>query len=192
MLPACVAAAALHGPLKTTSKGLALAANRWGLAMRNAMVVSALAIAASWAHADIAGKVVGVLDGDTIDVLIDLRPVRIRLAEIDAPEKKQPWGTRSRQALSALVFGQQVTVREEGTDRYRRTIGTVFVDGRNVNRAMVGAGMAWAYRRYLHDQALLDVEADARRAARGLWSDQAPVPPWEWRAQRRKKVDIAR
>lgn len=118
-----------------------------------------------------------MLDGDTIDVLVDLPPVRIRLAEIDAPEKKQPWGTRSRQALSALVFGRQVTVREEGTDRYRRTIGTVFVDGRNVNRAMVGAGMAWPYRRYLHGKVLLDVEADARRAARGLWGDQTPVAP---------------
>lgn len=171
-------------------RGLARASKLCGLAMRYVMVASALALAASWAHADIAGKVVGVLDGDTIDVLIDLRPVRIRLAEIDAPEKKQPWGTRSRQVLSALVFGQQVTVREEGTDRYRRTIGTVFVDGRNVNRAMVGAGMAWAYRLYLRDKKLLDVEADARSAARGLWGDQAPVPPWDWRAQRRKKADV--
>lgn len=165
--------------------------NRWGLALRYVMVVSALALAASWAHADIAGKVVGVLDGDTIDVLVGQRQVRVRLAEIDAPEKKQPWGTRSRQALSALVFGQQVTVREEGTDRYRRTIGTVFVDGRSVNRAMVGAGMAWAYRRYLYDESLLDVEADARRAARGLWSAPASVPPWDWRAQRRNKSNVA-
>ncbi len=155
------------------------------------MVASALALAASWAHADIAGKVVGVLDGDTIDVLVGKRQVRVRLAEIDAPEKKQPWGTRSRQALSALVFGQQVTVREEGTDHYRRTIGTVIVDGRSVNRAMVGAGMAWAYRRYLHDESLLDVEADARRAARGLWSAPASVPPWDWRAQRRNKPNVA-
>lgn len=159
--------------------------------MRNAMVVTALALSSSWVHAEIAGKVVGVLDGDTIDVLVDQRPVRVRLAQIDAPEKKQPWGTRSRQALSTLVFAQQVTVREEGTDRYRRTIGTVFVDGRNVNRAMVGAGMAWAYRRYLHDKGLLDVEADARRAARGLWGDQIPVAPWDWRAQRRKKSKVA-
>ncbi|MDM0036831.1 thermonuclease family protein [Variovorax sp. J22P271] len=136
------------------------------------------------ARADFSGQVVGVLDGDTIDVLVNQTPVRVRLAEIDAPEKKQPFGTRSRQALSEYVFRQVVTIRENGKDRYGRTIGTVLVDGRSVNSAMVGAGMAWAYRTYLIDRSLLEVEARARNSKRGLWADASPVPPWDWRAQR--------
>ncbi|WP_076999122.1 thermonuclease family protein [Variovorax sp. KK3] len=150
-----------------------------------ALVAAALAAVSLVANADFSGKVVGVLDGDTIDVLVDLQPRRVRLAEIDAPEKRQPFGTRARQALSGYVFGQTVRVLDDGTDRYGRTIGTVVVDGRSVNRAMVGAGMAWAYRRYLVDQRLIALEAQARKGRRGLWADPGPVAPWDWRAQAR-------
>lgn len=97
------------------------------------------------------GAVVGVIDGDTIDVLVENRPVCVRLAQIDAPERTQAFGTRSRQALSAMVFRQAVTVAEAGPDRYGRTLGTVFVAGVNVNAAMIDQGMAWAYRQYVTD-----------------------------------------
>jgi len=153
--------------------------------MKNRALQATLAVAfvvlSCAARADFSGKVVGVLDGDTIDVLVNQNPVRVRLAEIDAPEKKQPFGTRSRQALSEYVFRQAVTIRENGKDRYGRTIGTVLVDGQSVNRAMVDAGMAWAYRTYLVDRSLLEVEARARSSKRGLWVDASPIPPWEWR-----------
>jgi endonuclease YncB( thermonuclease family) len=161
--------------------------------MKNRALQATLAVAfvvlSCAARADFSGQVVGVLDGDTIDVLVNQTPVRVRLAEIDAPEKKQPFGTRSRQALSEYVFRQVVTIRENGKDRYGRTIGTVLVDGRSVNRAMVGAGMAWAYRAYLVDRSLLDVEADARHSKRGLWADGSPVAPWEWRALQRAQLE---
>jgi endonuclease YncB( thermonuclease family) len=139
-----------------------------------------LAAVALWllvgaAHADFSGVVVSILDGDTVDVLVDRKPVRVRLAEIDAPEKAQPFGTRSRQALAAAVFQQLVTVQTAGLDRYGRTIGTVLVDGRSVNRMMVAQGMAWAYRQYLVDRSLLDVEAAARSGRVGLWVDPIPV-----------------
>ena len=150
-------------------------AGRWAAAL-------ALVLAAAAAHADLTGQVVRILDGDTLEVLVDLRPTRVRLAEIDAPEKRQPFGTRSRQALADLVFRKTVTVKEAGQDRYGRTIGTVLVDGQSANRAMVQAGMAWAYRAYLVDTSLLKVEAQAREARTGLWADPAPVAPWEWRA----------
>lgn len=146
-----------------------------------------LAVIALWllvgvAHADLSGVVVSVLDGDTVDVLADRRPVRVRLAEIDAPEKAQAFGTRSRQALAAAVFQQPVTVRTNGLDRYGRTIGTLLVDGHSINRMMVEQGMAWAYRQYLVDRSLLDVEAAARSGRVGLWVDPNPTEPWEWRA----------
>lgn len=146
-----------------------------------ALFACALLAVSSAAWADFTGPVVAVLDGDTIDVLVNNRPVRIRFAQIDAPERKQAFGTRSRQALAAMVARQVVTVAEDGQDRYGRTLGTVFVDGVNVNAAMVQQGMAWAYRQYVTDRSLIQLEAEARAARRGLWVDLAPVEPWLFR-----------
>lgn len=137
------------------------------------------------ARADFSGVVVAVLDGDTADVLVDRKPVRVRLAEIDAPEKSQAFGTRSKQALAATIFRQLVAVKTTGLDRYGRTIGTISVDGQSVNRMMVAQGMAWAYRKYLVDRSLLDVEAAARSDRVGLWVDSNPTAPWEWRKKKR-------
>ena len=145
----------------------------------------ALWLVVGLAHADFSGVVVSILDGDTVDVLVDRKPVRVRLAEIDAPEKAQAFGTKSRQALAAAVFQQFVTVKTTSLDRYGRTIGTILVDGHSVNRMMVTQGMAWAYRQYLMDRSMLDVEAAARSGRLGLWVDANPVPPWEWRAPKR-------
>lgn len=157
-------------------------------AIRRVLAAVVLATASLAANADFSGKVIGVLDGDTIDVLVDRQPRRVRLAEIDAPEKKQAFGTRARQALSGYVFGQVVRVRESAIDRYGRTIGTVVVDGQSINRSMVAAGMAWVYRLYLVDQRLLELEVQARHGRRGLWGDPAPIAPWEWRAAQRAEL----
>lgn len=110
------------------------------------------------AHADFSGQVVAILDGDTVDVLVDQRPVRVRLAQIDAPEKRQAFGTRSRQALADLVFRKTVRVSEEGSDRYGRVIGTVYVGEVDVNAQMVREGMAWVYRNYVKDARLYELE----------------------------------
>lgn len=127
-------------------------------ALRSLFACALLAVcSAAWA--DFSGSVVGVIDGDTIDVLVENRPVRVRLAQIDAPERAQAFGTRSRQALSAMVFRQAVTVAE----------------------AMIDQGMAWAYRQYVTDRSLIQLEAQARAARRGLWADPAPVEPWLFR-----------
>ena len=147
------------------------------------LVALVLCIAAGQAHADFAGRVVGVLDGDTVDVLVDRTPIRTRLAEIDAPEKAQAFGTRSRQALAAAVFQKSVYVRSASVDRYGRAIGTLLVDGRSVNRMMVEQGMAWVYRQYATDRSLFALEDEARASRRGLWADPSPVPPWQFRRQ---------
>lgn len=133
------------------------------------------------AHADFSGQVVAILDGDTIDVLVDQRPVRVRLAQIDAPEKRQAFGTRSRQMLAGLVFRKTARVTEEGRDRYGRVIGTVFVGGVDVNAQMVREGMAWVYRRYSTDKMLYDLEKHAVERRLGLWADPDPIAPWEYR-----------
>ena len=128
------------------------------------------------------GRVVGVHDGDTLTVLTTGNvQIKVRLVEIDAPELKQPYGQQSKQTLSALVFGKDVEIRATGKDRYGRTLARVFVDGTDVNLAMVRSGMAWRFDKYSKDRAFQTAQEEARRARRGLWADAAPVAPWEWR-----------
>ncbi|MDP9897418.1 endonuclease YncB(thermonuclease family) [Variovorax boronicumulans] len=153
--------------------------------IRKIAAYAALMCAAAAAHADFSGTVVRILDGDTLDVLVDRAPVRVRLAEIDAPEKGQPFDTKARQALADLVFRREVRVTEAGQDRHGRRIGTIFVDGTSANRTMVASGMAWAYRAYLVDRSLIRVEEEARATKRGLWVDSDAQAPWQWRAEKR-------
>lgn len=132
----------------------------------------------------IKGEVVGVADGDTITVLVNGHDqYKIRLAQIDAPEKSQPWGQNSKKALSDLVFRKTVEVEFDTKDRYGRVVGTVSVNGLNVNSKAVSEGNAWVYRQYLKDQSLLALEADAKTKKLGLWSlpESQRMPPWEWR-----------
>lgn len=147
------------------------------------LLLTTLALALSFsAWADLTGKVVGVSDGDTITVL-DAQKIqhKVRLAEIDAPEKAQAFGNKSKQALSTLVFGKSVTVVEQGHDKYKRTIGRVYQGNVDVNAEQVKQGMAWVYRKYSKDKTLLPLEAEAKAQRLGLWADSNPIPPWEWR-----------
>lgn len=137
----------------------------------------------------ITGRVVAVYDGDTVTVLTPLKEeIKIRLAEIDAPEKNQPFGQKSKQMLSDLVFDKEVIVLKQDTDRYGRTVGKIFI---NANHRMVEQGGAWAYRQYLEDVNLLNVEQQARENQTGLWALQTDqvIPPWEWRKGARDKAE---
>lgn len=134
------------------------------------------------------GKVIGVQDGDTIEVLdAGKTPHRIRLSGIDAPEKAQAFGQRSKQHLSDLVFGKQVEVQAGKSDKYGRTVGNVMVHGVDANLEQVKAGMAWHYKQYAAEQPIGDralyasAEDKARSSHTGLWRDVNPMPPWEWR-----------
>ena len=130
------------------------------------------------------GKVVGITDGDTLTLLTpDRRQVKIRLAEIDTPEKNQPYGSKSRQALADLVFQKNVAVRYVDTDRYGRTVGRIHAGDVDVNAELVRQGAAWVYRKYASDASLYALEDEARSSGRGLWSlpEAQRIPPWEWR-----------
>ena len=128
------------------------------------------------------GRVVGVHDGDTLTLLVSRnQTVKIRLAQIDAPESDQAFGQKSRQSLAEMVFNKSVSVEKETVDKYGRTVGTVFVDGMDVNKNQVARGMAWVYRKYAHDKTLVQIEDNERQARTGLWADPNPVPPWEYR-----------
>jgi endonuclease YncB( thermonuclease family) len=137
--------------------------------------------------ASFTGKLVKVLDGDTVEVMHDGKAERIRLAQIDCPEKNQPFGQAAKKYVLDVAAQKVVTVEVETVDRYGRTVGEVFLpDGSNLNKKIVGAGYAWQYKRYSKDPEYGVREAEARAAKLGLWQDMNPVPPWEWRRGQRQ------
>ena len=131
------------------------------------------------------GKTVKVADGDTITVLRDGRPQKIRLHGIDTPEKAQAFGQRAKKFTLALVGGKVVTVTVKATDRYGRTVGVVHLGARCLNEALLRAGLAWHYKQYSKSKRYAALEKEARRKKRGLWADKDPTPPWLWRRQNR-------
>jgi endonuclease YncB( thermonuclease family) len=135
------------------------------------------------ANATYHAKVIGITDGDTLKVLTQNQQVKIRLAEIDCPEKGQPWGNKAKQALSDFTFQKMVTINPVTQDRYGRTVASVFVDGENVNKALVKQGHCWVYRKYVRDSQFFDLENEARDNKRGLWGlpEAERAPPGEWR-----------
>ena len=129
----------------------------------------------------LSGKVVSIHDGDTITILQDKQQIKVRLFGIDAPELKQPYGKKSKQFLSNLIAGKNVEVDENGKDRYKRTIGTVYLDGADINAQMVANGYAWAYRKFSKKYTAHESKAKSQKL--GLWRDKEPVPPWVFRKQ---------
>lgn len=140
--------------------------------------------------ANLQGKVVGIADGDTLTVLdAEKRQHKIRLAQIDAPEKDQAFGSRAKQALSDLCFGKQAEVSSNTSDRYGRIVGTVYCEGVEANAELVRQGMTWVYVQYAkRGTPLFNLEKKARATRQGLWADSAPVPPWEWRRNGRSST----
>ena len=120
-------------------------------------------------------------DGDTLTVVDGDRERRVRLADIDAPERGQAYASASRGALAGHVEGRTVLIVERGHDAYGRVLGRVYADALDVNAEQVRSGHAWVFRRYTDDARLIALEAEAKAARRGLWRDARPVPPWEWR-----------
>ena len=142
--------------------------------------------------ATLEGRVVGVSDGDTVTVLTaENRQFKIRLSGIDAPEKKQPFGTFSKETLARQLFGQPVIVEWSKTDRYGRIVGKIEVDGVDANLEQIREGSAWVYTQYLRElpaedrKLYLEAEQQAKIEHRGLWHDSNPEPPWQWRRERR-------
>lgn len=128
-------------------------------------------------------KVIGVKDGDTIVVLDkDNNQKTLRLAEVDCPEKGQPFGKNAKQFTSSLVFGKQIRYYKTNADRYGRTIAKVyFGDGQYLSEEIIKKGYGWWYYRYSDNQNLGVLESKARALQLGLWSGNETVPPWEWR-----------
>ena len=127
------------------------------------------------------GKVVGVSDGDTITVLRDKQPQKIRLYGIDCPEKRQPFGKKAKQFTSELVFGKLVEVEPVATDRYGRTVAFVQVENTIVNEELIKEGLGWVYIRYCKLPLCAEwqgLQLAAQNQKRGLWHEQGEIPPW--------------
>jgi micrococcal nuclease len=149
---------------------------------RAALLILLLPLVALAQRAVLTGKCVGVTDGDTITVLdADKHQHKIRLEGIDAPESGQPFGKQAKKALSDKVFGKDIAVKQSGEDKYGRTLGHVYIGKQHVNRELVSEGFAWHYKEYNGDPDLAAAEKEARSAKRGLWRDDVPMPPWDFR-----------
>ena len=143
------------------------------------------------------GRVVGVTDGDTVTVLDSSNTQhKVRLAGIDAPEKKQAFGLASKQNLSNLVYGKTVTIETSKRDRYQREVGKVIINGRDANLKQIEAGLAWHYKKYANEQSSADqqtyaaAEVQAQQGRRGLWNEANPTPPWDFRHQKKGQYKL--
>ncbi len=138
-------------------------------------------------------KVIGIKDGDTVSILFEGKEKTVRLAHIDCPEKKQPFGNNAKEAISKLCFGKYVTLRGDGkTDRNGRLIAELILpNGINVNKTLVKMGLAWHFKKYSKDESYAKLEIAARNKKAGLWKEKNAISPWEWRKLRKsasKKV----
>jgi micrococcal nuclease len=131
------------------------------------------------------GKVISVADGDTIEMLVDGKKVRIRLFGIDSPERGQAFGTKAKEFTSSQCFGKVVRAVVQSKDRYGRYVAEVYLSNKeSLNVRIVQAGFAWHYKHYSNSPLLAKAEAQARLKRKGLWKDAQPVPPWEWRKKK--------
>lgn len=155
---------------------------------RAATILAVTLFASFQALADFTGRVVSIADGDTITVLdSDNRQHKVRIAGIDAPERHQPFGEKSRASMGELAFNQESRLDCRKQDRYRRDVCTVFIADKDIGLEQVTRGMAWWYRAYAKEQTpqqrqdyeVAEFQAQSRR--QGLWAEKNPVPPWEWR-----------
>ena len=133
--------------------------------------------------AEFSGKVIAVMDGDTLLVIRNGHPVKVRFAEIDAPEKTQPFGMASQKSLAEMVMGKQIKVVSRAVDDYGRLVATVYAGEINVNREQVRRGMAWEYSRFHSNRELMALQREAQQAKRGLWAGEDPAEPSLWRKQ---------
>lgn len=137
--------------------------------------------------ANFAGKVVKIVDGDTVDVLWLGKPIRVRLAHIDCPERGQPFYKKAKDFAGNLCFNKEVNVINKGQDRNQRIIGEIELpDGILMNEEMVRNGFAWHFVKYSDNERIHELETDARTARNGLWADASPTPPWEWRTKKKE------
>lgn len=152
-------------------------------------VLCCLVISISTAAQTYTGKVTAVKDGDTIEMLVNGKKLRIRLFGIDSPERGQPFGTKAKEFTAGLCFGKVVKAVKQSRDQYGRIVAEIYLaDGSSLNAAIVKAGFAWHYKKFSKNPLLAAAETKARKEQLGLWKDAHPVAPWDWRKRKTIKA----
>jgi endonuclease YncB( thermonuclease family) len=146
-----------------------------------ALIALLCGIALSVQAETFSAKVIMVMDGDTVMVLRGNQKIKVRMANIDAPEKDQTFGKQARDSLQEMVGKKTVQIDSQAVDQYGRIVGLISVDGRNVNQEQLQRGMAWEYSHYHTDKTYIGLQNDAQRSQRGLWGQGTQQAPWEWR-----------
>jgi len=138
----------------------------------------------------IIGKVIAITDGDTFKLLtVDSNQIKVRLANIDSPEKKQPFSNKAKEFVSNAIFNKIVTVHVLSKDRYRRYIANViYDDDLNLSHQLIKNGLAWHYKKYSKDTILQNLEDKAKLNKIGLWQNSKAIAPWQWRYNKRNKI----
>ncbi len=158
--------------------------------MKKIIIIALLVLSICHIHAQImlTGKVVGVRDGDTVEVLDKQNKTTVlRLAEVDCPEKKQPFGNAAKQFTSNLVYKKTVNYIVTNKDRYGRSVAKVYYNNRYLSAELIKNGMGWHYKKHSRSKALALLEKSARARRVGLWADAKAIAPWDWRKVRRGK-----
>jgi micrococcal nuclease len=156
--------------------------------LRTFVAFLVLALTTALLADELRGKVVSIADGDTITVLdANKKQHKVRLTGIDAPEKKQAFGAKSKDRMGELVAGKDVVVEWKENDTYGRTLGKVRQGALDINLQMIKDGMAWHYKKFSKSEEFSKAEAEAKVDKKGLWADPNPVPPWEFRKLKKKK-----
>lgn len=153
-------------------------------ALAGLLLAMAVIIAAEHAHAEtVKGTVTKVLDGDSLIVKTESKQIEVRLFGVDAPEWDQPFGPEAKAFTTGLSINKKVTVKIKSVDKYKRTVGEVFLpDGKNLGHTLVNEGLAWWYQKFAPDyEQIKTLENKARKANKGIWSQKNPIPPWDFR-----------
>jgi micrococcal nuclease len=128
--------------------------------------------------------VISISDGDTITVLQNNEEKKVRLSDIDAPEKNQPFGTKSKNILANKIFKKEVKIVYSKKDGFGRILGQVYLGDRFINKEMVEEGFAWHYSQFSKSSEIALAQEKAKKEKLGLWVDSNPIQPWEFRKKK--------
>ncbi len=159
---------------------------RFSFSASRLLCILALVLSSTLFAQQFKAKVIAVKDGDTVVVLLEQKPVTVRLEHVDTPEKKQDYGTAARKFVSDFCFGKVVQVIGNGKrDRNGRIIAEIFYKNQNLGKELVRNGLAWHYKKYSKNSVYAELEIMARKKRKGLWKDENAVAPWLWRVKKK-------
>ncbi len=150
------------------------------------IILLILLLSSNLASFELRGKIIHISDGDTVHLLTSKNEkIKIRLNDIDAPEAKQAFGNKSKENIKKFIYQKDVIVEYKKKDQYKRVLGTIYYQNRDINLQQVKDGYAWVYKKYSKNPTYFKAEQEARSKKIGLWSDRNPIEPWVFRKNKK-------